>query len=253
MTSPSAIRSWSPVADGLGIALRELSHARTHCGGPRHRPHAKFGDPGTPGSPLATGTPSHPNGRQPCPSRGPPTVAYPRSRARMERPGSYGACRVPQPSTSALPGKDRVRALTLADVKPYSSSPLRLAGRASVRAATPDTTPRVDRRTCGVRPHSATVSPGPSTPEASTVPTLCSRAGWRRASATGALDLAGSVRRRTVWHAIRRGPMELDVHATLLAVCRLPPDDCIPGWVDLASQPLVSITRTDSELSIVLP
>lgn len=47
--------------------------------------------------------------------------------------------------------------------------------------------------------------------------------------------------------------MELDVHATLLAVCRLPPDDCIPGWVDLASQPLVSITRTDSELSIVLP
>lgn len=47
--------------------------------------------------------------------------------------------------------------------------------------------------------------------------------------------------------------MELDVHATLLAVCRLPPDDCIPGWVDLASQPLVSITRTDSELSIVVP
>lgn len=47
--------------------------------------------------------------------------------------------------------------------------------------------------------------------------------------------------------------MELDVHATLLAVCRLPPDDCIPGWVDLVSQPLVSITRTDSELSIVLP
>lgn len=47
--------------------------------------------------------------------------------------------------------------------------------------------------------------------------------------------------------------MELDVHATLLAVCRLPSDDHIPGWVDLASQPLVSITRTDSELSIVLP
>jgi uncharacterized protein len=47
--------------------------------------------------------------------------------------------------------------------------------------------------------------------------------------------------------------VELDVHATLLAVCRLPPDSGIPRWVGLASQPLVSITRTASELSIVLP
>lgn len=47
--------------------------------------------------------------------------------------------------------------------------------------------------------------------------------------------------------------MELDLHATLLAVCHLPPDDAVPVWVDLASQPLVSITRTASELSLVLP
>ncbi len=47
--------------------------------------------------------------------------------------------------------------------------------------------------------------------------------------------------------------MELDLHATDLAVCRLPPEAALPAWATQASQPLVSITRTDSELSIVLP
>lgn len=47
--------------------------------------------------------------------------------------------------------------------------------------------------------------------------------------------------------------MDLDLHATLLAVCRLPPADALPRWADQAFQPLVSITRTAEELSVVLP
>lgn len=47
--------------------------------------------------------------------------------------------------------------------------------------------------------------------------------------------------------------MELDLHPTLLAVCRLPHDEAIPDWADLPAHPLVSITRTASELSLVLP
>lgn len=47
--------------------------------------------------------------------------------------------------------------------------------------------------------------------------------------------------------------MELDLHATLLAVCRLPPDDAIPGWARSTPHPLVSVTRTATELSIVAP
>ena len=47
--------------------------------------------------------------------------------------------------------------------------------------------------------------------------------------------------------------MELDLHATLLSVCRLPPKDPVPSWADQAFQPLVSVTRTVDELSIVLP
>jgi uncharacterized protein len=47
--------------------------------------------------------------------------------------------------------------------------------------------------------------------------------------------------------------MELDLHATPLAICRRPPDEAVPEWAMRASRPLVSITRTDSELSIVLP
>jgi uncharacterized protein len=47
--------------------------------------------------------------------------------------------------------------------------------------------------------------------------------------------------------------MELDHHATDLAVCRLPADDAVPTWALRASGPLVSITRTPSELSVVLP
>lgn len=47
--------------------------------------------------------------------------------------------------------------------------------------------------------------------------------------------------------------MELDLHATLLAVCRLPAQDAVPEWADQVLQPLVSITRTADELSVVLP
>lgn len=47
--------------------------------------------------------------------------------------------------------------------------------------------------------------------------------------------------------------MELDLHATLLAVCRLPAEDAVPKWADQGLQPLVSITRTADELSVVLP
>ena len=47
--------------------------------------------------------------------------------------------------------------------------------------------------------------------------------------------------------------MELDLHATLLAVCRLPAADAVPAWADQVFQPLVSITRTAEELSVVLP
>jgi uncharacterized protein len=47
--------------------------------------------------------------------------------------------------------------------------------------------------------------------------------------------------------------VELDLHPTLLAVCRLPPEDAVPSWADRMLPPLVSITRTADELSIVLP
>jgi uncharacterized protein len=47
--------------------------------------------------------------------------------------------------------------------------------------------------------------------------------------------------------------VELDLHATLLAVCRLPPEDAVPSWADQVFQPLVSITRTADELSVVVP
>jgi uncharacterized protein len=47
--------------------------------------------------------------------------------------------------------------------------------------------------------------------------------------------------------------VDLDLHATLLAICRLPPEDAVPSWADRALQPLVSVTRTADELSIVLP
>lgn len=42
--------------------------------------------------------------------------------------------------------------------------------------------------------------------------------------------------------------LELDVLAQPLAVCRLDPMDTVPGWV---AGDLVSVTRTDAELSIV--
>lgn len=47
--------------------------------------------------------------------------------------------------------------------------------------------------------------------------------------------------------------MEVDLHAPLLAICRLPPEDAVPSWADRVLRPLVSITRTADELSVVLP
>jgi uncharacterized protein len=47
--------------------------------------------------------------------------------------------------------------------------------------------------------------------------------------------------------------VELDLHATLLAVCRLPPEAAVPRWADQVFRPLVSITRTAEELSVVVP
>jgi uncharacterized protein len=46
--------------------------------------------------------------------------------------------------------------------------------------------------------------------------------------------------------------MELDLYAADLAVCRLPADALVPDWAQQASGPLVSITWTDRELSIVV-
>lgn len=47
--------------------------------------------------------------------------------------------------------------------------------------------------------------------------------------------------------------MELDVHPTALAICRLDPSRAIPAWTTGAAGPLVSVTRTRDELSIVAP
>lgn len=47
--------------------------------------------------------------------------------------------------------------------------------------------------------------------------------------------------------------MELDVHPGTLAVCRLDPSTPEPSWLDTSADPLVSVTRTATELSIVAP
>lgn len=46
--------------------------------------------------------------------------------------------------------------------------------------------------------------------------------------------------------------MELDVHPRRLAVCRLDPSEPTPDWIEDATGPLVSVTRTAAELSIVV-
>jgi uncharacterized protein len=38
-----------------------------------------------------------------------------------------------------------------------------------------------------------------------------------------------------------------------LTIVRLPPDAAIPSWVSFSAEPLVSVTRTAHELSIVCP
>lgn len=47
--------------------------------------------------------------------------------------------------------------------------------------------------------------------------------------------------------------LELDLHPTVLAVCRLSPDAPVPGWLEGADSPLISVIRTGDELSIVAP
>jgi len=49
----------------------------------------------------------------------------------------------------------------------------------------------------------------------------------------------------------RPANLHLDILPHRLAVCRLPPDHPVPGWVDRLS--FWSMTRTADELSIVLP
>jgi uncharacterized protein len=46
--------------------------------------------------------------------------------------------------------------------------------------------------------------------------------------------------------------LALDLHDELLAVCRLGPDEPTPAWVEAAPGPLVSITRTRDEVSVVV-
>ena len=47
--------------------------------------------------------------------------------------------------------------------------------------------------------------------------------------------------------------MELEVHPTALAVCRLDASAPVPAWVTDTADPLISVTRTPDELSIVVP
>lgn len=47
--------------------------------------------------------------------------------------------------------------------------------------------------------------------------------------------------------------MELDVHPTRLAVCGLVASLPTPSWATDATGPLVSVTRTRDELSVVVP
>jgi uncharacterized protein len=46
--------------------------------------------------------------------------------------------------------------------------------------------------------------------------------------------------------------LELDLHAEPLAICRFGPDEPTPAWVEAATGPLVSITRTRDESSVVV-
>lgn len=45
--------------------------------------------------------------------------------------------------------------------------------------------------------------------------------------------------------------MDLDLHGGELAVCRLGPDEDLPGWATTPGLPLHAVTRTGQELSIV--
>jgi hypothetical protein len=47
--------------------------------------------------------------------------------------------------------------------------------------------------------------------------------------------------------------LRLEVLDVELAICQLSADTAVPWWVNLASHPLVSITRTAEELSVICP
>lgn len=47
--------------------------------------------------------------------------------------------------------------------------------------------------------------------------------------------------------------LELEVHPAALAVCRLDASAPVPTWVTDTADPLISVTRTPDELSIVVP
>lgn len=45
--------------------------------------------------------------------------------------------------------------------------------------------------------------------------------------------------------------LDLDLHAEPMAIWRLGPDEPTPAWVEAAAGPLVSVTRTPDEVSVV--
>lgn len=51
---------------------------------------------------------------------------------------------------------------------------------------------------------------------------------------------------------MREVVMRLDLEAAPLAICRLGPDEAIPGWASMDVGPIRSVTRTADELSIVV-
>ncbi|MGH3095859.1 MAG: ACT domain-containing protein [Streptosporangiales bacterium] len=64
-------------------------------------------------------------------------------------------------------------------------------------------------------------------------------------------------RRRCVWlarpgHAVTARPRSLQILSGRYAVCRIPPSEPVPVWVPLTrGEPLVAVTRTEDEISVV--
>jgi len=47
--------------------------------------------------------------------------------------------------------------------------------------------------------------------------------------------------------------LKLQILDSEFSVCQLKPDEPVPNWIDLNSQLFVSISRTDDELSMIVP